>query len=167
MQTTILDPSFLVGIQFHGCVVMSTSGAHMRIHICVMRTCRDAHVTQAVDVTLRHVEAPQSIVVSGESGSGKTETTKILMQYITRVGAPKAALPEGTAEALTLTQRILLANPLLEAGARPLYSDCVLARTTALPCILYQRLQVRLDGHLCTVHAVADMRRSVRLTHAR
>ena len=36
---------------------------------------------------------------------------------------------------------------------------------TAFPCILYQRLQVRLDGHLCAVHAVADMLRCVfRLT---
>ena len=27
------------------------------------------------------------------------------------------------------------------------------------PCVLHQRLRVRLDGHFCTVHAVADMLR--------
>ena len=31
-------------------------------------------------------------------------------------------------------------------------------------CILYERLQVRLEGHFCAVHAVADMLRSVCLT---
>ena len=36
---------------------------------------------------------------------------------------------------------------------------------TAFPCILYQRLQVRLDGHFCTMHAVVDMLRSVWLTY--
>ena len=35
---------------------------------------------------------------------------------------------------------------------------------TAFPCILYQRLQVRLDKHFCDVHAVADMLRGVCLT---
>ena len=35
---------------------------------------------------------------------------------------------------------------------------------TAFPCIVYRRLQVRLDGHFCAVHAVADTLRSVCLT---
>ena len=35
---------------------------------------------------------------------------------------------------------------------------------SVFPCILYQRLQVWLDGRFCAAHAVADMLRSVRLT---
>ena len=35
---------------------------------------------------------------------------------------------------------------------------------TAFLCMLYQRLQVRLDGHFCAVHALADMRGSGCLT---
>ena len=49
----------------------------------------------------------------------------------------------------------------------PPYSDCVLARMTAFPCMLDQRTQVRLDGYFCAVHAVADMLRSVCLTYLR
>ena len=46
-------------------------------------------------------------------------------------------------------------------GALPLYSDRIITSMTASPCILYQRLQVRLDEHFYAVHVVADMLRSV------
>ena len=39
----------------------------------------------------------------------------------------------------------------------PLYSDRTIARMTAFPCTLHHCLQVRLDGHICAVHAVAGM----------
>ena len=52
-------------------------------------------------------------------------------------------------------------------GALPLYSDpwYDYQDTTAFLYILYQRLQVRLDGHFCAVHAAADMLRSACLTY--
>uniref|UniRef100_A0A162A2K7 Myosin motor domain-containing protein n=1 Tax=Daucus carota subsp. sativus TaxID=79200 RepID=A0A162A2K7_DAUCS len=50
-----------------------------------------------------------SILVSGESGAGKTETTKQLMQYLAYLGGRK-----GT-EGRTVEQQVLESNPVLEA----------------------------------------------------
>ncbi|AES81671.2 putative myosin ATPase [Medicago truncatula] len=52
----------------------------------------------------------QSILVSGESGAGKTETTKLLMRYLAYMGG-RAAVAEGR----TVEQKVLESNPVLEA----------------------------------------------------
>ncbi|KAH0901403.1 hypothetical protein HID58_040906 [Brassica napus] len=51
----------------------------------------------------------QSILVSGESGAGKTETTKLLMQYLADMGG--RAVSEGR----SVEKKVLESNPVLEA----------------------------------------------------
>ncbi|CAA0163333.1 unnamed protein product [Arabidopsis thaliana] len=52
----------------------------------------------------------QSILVSGESGAGKTESTKLLMRYLAFMGGRGAAT-----EGRTVEQKVLESNPVLEA----------------------------------------------------
>ena len=65
---------------------------------------------------LRETGAPQSVLVSGESGAGKTETTKIILSYLARVA--------GGAQD-DVARRILESNPVLEAygNAKTLRND--------------------------------------------
>ena len=49
----------------------------------------------------------QAILISGESGAGKTETTKKCLQYFAEVA--------GSESGAEISDRILSANPILEA----------------------------------------------------
>ncbi|CAA0823906.1 Myosin-6 [Striga hermonthica] len=51
----------------------------------------------------------QSILVSGESGAGKTESTKLLMRYLAYMGGRSGG------EGRTVEQQVLQSNPVLEA----------------------------------------------------
>lgn len=75
----------------------------------------------------------QSIIISGESGSGKTESTKVVMSYLARITAMdtvsitiiNAASDKTLFNVGELEQRVLNTNPLLEAfgNARTLRND--------------------------------------------
>ncbi|KAF3784216.1 Myosin-12 [Nymphaea thermarum] len=70
------------------------------------------HLFAVADTSYRAMineELSQSILVSGESGAGKTETTKMLMRYLAFMGGRS-----GT-EGRTVEQQVLESNPVLEA----------------------------------------------------
>ncbi|KAK9919503.1 hypothetical protein M0R45_028094 [Rubus argutus] len=70
------------------------------------------HVFAVADVAYRAMineKKSNSILVSGESGAGKTETTKMLMRYLAFLGGRAAT------EGRTVEQQVLESNPVLEA----------------------------------------------------
>ncbi|KNA15731.1 hypothetical protein SOVF_095540 [Spinacia oleracea] len=70
------------------------------------------HVFAVADVAYRAMineGKSNSILVSGESGAGKTETTKMLMQYLAYLGG------RSSTEGRTVEQQVLESNPVLEA----------------------------------------------------
>ncbi|KAG8486860.1 hypothetical protein CXB51_020381 [Gossypium anomalum] len=73
---------------------------------------RSPHVFAITDVAYRAMNnegKSNSILVSGESGAGKTETTKMIMRYLAYLGGHAAA------EARTVERKVLESNPVLEA----------------------------------------------------
>ena len=94
------------------------------------RTLLKPHVYEASCLAykglLQHAQ-DQSILVSGESGAGKTETVKILLRDLASVqkGPDASILESAEAENNVIVQRVLDSNPLLEAfgNAQTLRND--------------------------------------------
>ena len=65
-------------------------------------------IGQQAFASLSSERMTQAILISGESGAGKTETTKKVLQYLAEVAGSKSGIEE----------RLLSANPILQAFGR-------------------------------------------------
>ncbi|KAM4065274.1 myosin head (motor domain) domain-containing protein [Hirsutella rhossiliensis] len=75
------------------------------------------HIFAVADEAFRNLVEEgqnQSILVTGESGAGKTENTKKVIQYLAAVALSETAA-RGKSQHSNLSQQILRANPILEA----------------------------------------------------
>lgn len=76
------------------------------------------HIFAMADETFRNLVDEgenQSILVTGESGAGKTENTKKVIQYLAAVAHSESPIKNRGQQHSTLSQQILRANPILEA----------------------------------------------------
>jgi myosin-5 len=88
------------------------------------------HCFAIADIAYRNLiveQIDQSILVSGESGAGKTETAKYLLQHLASLSnqaelcisenpeKPRCFLDAATLQGDSLEQRVLASNPILEA----------------------------------------------------
>ncbi|VDK37250.1 unnamed protein product [Gongylonema pulchrum] len=63
---------------------------------------------------LSQFDKDQSVIVSGESGAGKTVSAKFVMRYLASVASGPSRKPYGVAEA-GVENRVLASNPIMEA----------------------------------------------------
>lgn len=86
----------------------------------------DAAYRDMMNIILHHGSQKnsgnQSILISGESGAGKTESTKIVLRYLTTVGNSSSGVQPETGSVM---DKVLQSNPILEAfgNARTLRND--------------------------------------------
>jgi myosin heavy subunit len=75
------------------------------------------HIGEAAYQDMINEKKNQSIIISGESGSGKTESTKIILRYLAVSSMHSLSSPSSPSanDTVTVEKQVLDSNPLLEA----------------------------------------------------
>lgn len=95
---------------------MGTPGSELEPHIFAI-------ADRSYRQMMQEQRKSQSILISGESGAGKTESTKIVMKYLTTLGNMGMGEEEGGER--SVMEKVLDSNPVLEVfgNARTLRND--------------------------------------------
>ncbi|KAK9374297.1 P-loop containing nucleoside triphosphate hydrolase protein [Lipomyces chichibuensis] len=104
---------FLVAVNPY-CGLPIYNHAYISMYKNKSRDVAPPHIYAIADLAFRNMlemHENQSILVTGESGAGKTENTKKVIQYLAAVTTPT----NKSSELGTIEQQILQANPILEA----------------------------------------------------
>ncbi|NXH62943.1 MYO19 protein, partial [Rhabdornis inornatus] len=106
------------------------------------------HIFAVAEQTYRNVQKQmdpvnQSIIVSGESGAGKTWTSRCLMKFYASVAASVIS-PEGNETVERIEKRVLDSNPVMEAFG----NACTLRNTNSSRFGKYIQLQLDRFHHL-------------------
>ncbi|XP_064323811.1 unconventional myosin-XIX isoform X1 [Phalacrocorax carbo] len=106
------------------------------------------HIFAVAEQTYRNVQSQidpinQSIIVSGESGAGKTWTSRCLMKFYASVAASDIS-PEGNETVERIEKRVLDSNPVMEAFG----NACTLRNTNSSRFGKYIQLQLDRFHHL-------------------
>lgn len=109
---------FLVTVNPY-CPLPIYTNEYMRMYKGRSREDTKPHIYAMADEAFRNLVEEgenQSILVTGESGAGKTENTKKVIQYLAAVATSDSpAAKSGGRQFSNLSQQILRANPILEA----------------------------------------------------
>eukprot|EP00977_Amphora_coffeiformis_P011978 scaffold2934_cov176-Amphora_coffeaeformis.AAC.6 len=97
----------------------------------LMRNPKEMHRGQSGGIALqRENPTDQSILVSGESGAGKTVTTKFVLNYLAMLSRRRVVLGtatphKGNKDRVSIEQQVLQSNPILESfgNARTIRND--------------------------------------------
>ncbi|KAI1972079.1 class II myosin [Ophidiomyces ophidiicola] len=106
---------FLVTVNPY-CPLPIYSNEYIKLYKGQSREDTKPHIFAMADLAFRNLVEEgknQSILVTGESGAGKTENTKKVIQYLAAVAASDART--SSKQLSNLSQQVLRANPILEA----------------------------------------------------
>lgn len=107
--TVAFGHSFTVIWQVSVCRILTPSAGSISFRCYIAVACCSYAIAGSAYRFLRDRNEDQCIVVSGESGAGKTEAARIVLQFV-------ALVPDQSREVKVMKERLVQTGPLLEGN---------------------------------------------------